>query len=102
MAHPLSTEAAADNTSPFEHSMQAMPEAAGGWATDVWRIMFHGFGHSHIDALCHLANDGKYYNGFDMAGTNAAGCTNLGIDNIGDGIDLHPGCADGHSAAQGA
>ena len=86
MAHPLSTEAAADNTSPFEHSMQAMPEAAGGWATDVWSIMFHGFGHSHIDALCHLANDGKYYNGFDVAGTNAAGCTNLGIDNIGDGI----------------
>ena len=86
MAHPLLTEAAADNTAPFEHSMQVMPAQAGGWATDVWRLMFHGFGHSHIDALCHLARDGKYYNGFDMAGTNAAGCTNLGIGNIGDGI----------------
>ena len=86
MAHPLLTEAAADNTSPFEHNMQATPAEAGGWATDTWGLMFHGFGHSHIDALCHLAHKGKYYNGFEMAETTAAGCKNLGIANIGNGI----------------
>ena len=86
MAHPLLTERAADNTTPFEHRMQATPEQAGGWATDTWAIMFHGFAHSHIDALCHLAYDGKYYNGFAMAETTAAGCKNLSIANIGDGI----------------
>ena len=86
MAHPLLTEPSADNTSPFEHKMQVTPAQAGGWATDTWGLMFHGFGHSHIDALCHLAYQGKYYNGFDMAETTAAGCKNLAIANIGDGI----------------
>lgn len=86
MAHPLLTEPAADNGTPFEHRMQATPEQAGGWATDIWRVMFHGFAHSHIDALCHLAYQGKYYNGFAMTETTAAGCKNLSIANIGDGI----------------
>ena len=86
MAHPLLTERAADNTSPFEHRMQATPDQAGGWATDTWAMLFHGFAHSHIDALCHLAYQGKYYNGFDMAATTAEGCGNLSIANIGDGI----------------
>ena len=86
LAHPLMTEPAADNTAPFEHRMAATPDKAGGWATDTWRLMFHGFGHSHIDALCHLAYKGKYYNGFAMAGTNAEGCANLSVANIGDGI----------------
>ena len=86
MAHPLLTEAAADNTSPFEHAMQVLPEQAGGWATDHFGIMFHGFGHSHIDALCHLAYKGSYYNGFAQSGTTADGCTKLSIANIGDGI----------------
>ena len=86
MAHPLLTERAPDNSAPFEHVMQATPERAGGWATDIWRLMFHGFGHSHIDALCHLAYKGRYYNGFPMTGTTAAGCENLAIGNIGNGI----------------
>lgn len=86
MAHPLLTERAADNTSPFEHRMLATPERAGGWATDTWGLMFHGFAHSHIDALCHLAHKGKYYNGFSMSDTTAEGCKNLGVANIADGI----------------
>ena len=86
MAHPLLTEPAADNGSPFTHAMQATPDVAGGWATDHWGIMFHGFAHSHIDALCHLAHKGSYYNGFAMTDTTTAGCRNLSIANIGDGI----------------
>ena len=86
MAHPLLTERAADNSAPFEHNMMATPEQAGGWATDHWSIMFHGFGHSHIDALCHLAYKGKYYNDFPMSGTTTEGCRNLGVTNIANGI----------------
>ena len=86
MAHPLLTERAADNASPFEHMMMATPERAGGWATDSWSLMFHGFAHSHIDALCHLAHKGSYYNDFPMSGTTAQGCKNLGVANIADGI----------------
>ena len=86
MAHPLLTERAADNSSPFEHRMMATPERAGGWATDTWSLMFHGFAHSHIDALCHLAYKGKYYNDFPMSGTTAEGCKNLGVTYIANGI----------------
>ena len=86
MAHPLLTARSADNWTPFEHRMQATPERAGGWATDTWSLMFHGFAHSHIDALCHLAYKGKYYNGFPMSETTAEGCKNLAVTNIGDGI----------------
>ena len=86
MAHPMLTEKTADNPSPLGHAMQATPEQAGGWATDTWNIMFHGFAHSHIDALCHLAREGKYYNGFAMAETTAEGCGKVSVDNIGDGI----------------
>lgn len=86
MAHPLLTARSADNWMPFEHRMQATPERAGGWATDTWSLMFHGFAHSHIDALCHLAHKGKYYNGFPMSETTDEGCKNLGVTNIGNGI----------------
>ncbi|MYD98388.1 MAG: cyclase family protein [Gammaproteobacteria bacterium] len=86
MAHPLLTDRSADNWMPFEHRMQATPERAGGWATDTWSLMFHGFAHSHIDALCHLAHKGKYYNGFPMSETTDEGCKKLGVTNIGDGI----------------
>lgn len=86
MAHPLLTDRSADNWMPFEHRMQATPERAGGWATDTWSLMFHGFAHSHIDALCHLAHKGKYYNGFPMSETTDEGCKNLGVTNIGNGI----------------
>ncbi len=86
MAHPLLTERAADNAAPFEHAMQALPEQAGGWATDRFAIVFHGLAHSHIDALCHLAHKGRYYNGFAQGGTTAQGCTKLSVANIGDGI----------------
>ena len=100
MAHPLLTEQAADNTSPFEHRMMATPERAGGWATDSWGLMFHGFAHSHIDALCHLAHKGRYYNDFPMSETNAEGCKNLGVTNIANGI-FTPRRVDGHPATQG-
>ena len=73
MAHPLLTARSADNWMPFEHKMQATPDKAGGWATDTWSLMFHGFAHSHIDALCHLAYKGKYYNGFPMSGDDRRG-----------------------------
>ena len=86
MAHPLLTARSADNWTPFEHRMQATPERAGGWATDTWSLMFHGFAHSHIDALCHLAHKGKYYNDFPMSETTDEGCKNLGVTNIGNGI----------------
>jgi len=86
MALEMMTSRSADNPAPLEHRMVATPDRAGGWASDTWSLMFHGFGHSHMDALCHLAHKGRYYNGFAMSGTTSTGCANLSIANIGNGI----------------
>ena len=55
LSHPLLTEPAADSPSPFEHKMVAVPSATNAWAVDSISVVFHGFGHSHMDALCHLS-----------------------------------------------
>lgn len=86
LAHPLLTEAAADNSSPFKHTMVATPSERNAWSVDNLEIMFHGFGHSHMDALCHLGHEGEYYNGYPMSGTTAAGCQNGSISAISDGV----------------
>ena len=48
LAHPPLTEAAPDNGNPFEHTMNR------GLSTDTYRVSYHGYAHSHIDAHCHI------------------------------------------------
>ena len=55
----------------------ALPQAAG----DVFEIDYHGFAHSHLDAINHFAYQGKMYNGFAFE-QGANGFANLGIENI--------------------
>lgn len=86
LAHPLLTEPAADSPSAFEHKMVVTPTATNPWAVDSIGVVFHGFGHSHIDALCHLSHNGQYYNGNTIADVTDAGCAKGAIANIGDGI----------------
>jgi kynurenine formamidase len=81
LAHPPLTEAAADNQSPFEHTMNR------GFTTDTYRVSYHGYAHSHIDALCHILYKGQTYNGHATADINTAkGCTQLGIQNLKNGV----------------
>jgi len=86
MAHPLLKEATKDSPSPFEHEMVAVPNEESGWAVDKVAVVFHGLGHTHMDAVCHLGHKGAYYNGFPMSGTTSAGCGNVDISKIAAGI----------------
>src|SRR4029077_8921391 len=81
LAHTLLTEKADDNSSPFEHTMLR------GNNMDRYAIQYHGYAHSHIDALCHILYKDQTYNGYARADVNTdKGCTRLGIQNLKGGI----------------
>src|SRR5688572_8192023 len=81
LAHNVLTEKAVDNPSPLEHTM--LP----GFFMDNYRVSYHGYAHSHIDALCHILYKGQTYNGYPRAEINTEkGCTKLGIDNLKNGV----------------
>ena len=48
LAHNPLTERADDNNNPFEHTMLR------GNNMDRYAVSYHGYAHSHIDALCHI------------------------------------------------
>jgi kynurenine formamidase len=81
LAHNPITETAPDNPSPFQHTMNR------GFTTDTVGVSFHGYAHSHLDALCHILYKGQTFNGHATADINTAkGCTKLGIDNLKKGV----------------
>jgi kynurenine formamidase len=74
LAHSPLTTKDLDNTSPFEHTMNR------GFSTDTYRVSYHGYAHSHLDALCHILYKDQTYNGYARAEVNTeTGCTKLGI-----------------------
>ena len=81
LVHNLLTEKADDNTSPFEHTMNP------GFNMDTYRVSYHGYSHSHMDALCHILYKEQTYNGYARAVVNTEkGCTKLGIENLKQGL----------------
>jgi kynurenine formamidase len=81
LAHNPLTERAEDNNNPFEHTMNR------GFTTDTYRVSYHGYAHSHIDALCHILYKDQTYNGYPRAEVNTEkGCAKLGIDNLKNGV----------------
>jgi kynurenine formamidase len=81
LAHNPLTERADDNSNPFEHTMLR------GFSMDRYSVAYHGYAHSHIDALCHILYKDQTYNGYARADVNTEkGCTKLGIDNLKNGI----------------
>ena len=78
---PPLTEAAPDNGNSFEHTMNR------GLTTDTYKVSYHGYAHSHIDALCHFSYKDQTYNGYPRTEINTdKGCVKLGIDNLKQGI----------------
>ncbi len=54
---------------------------------DRYAVAYHGYAHSHIDALCHILYKEQTYNGYARADVNTdKGCTKLGIQNLKNGI----------------
>lgn len=93
MALPLNTVSDQVNQKPFEHQsfifggaeMEELginPEDAAQAAGDVYKIDYHGFGHSHLDGINHFAYKGKMYNGYPFDNQQGKGFSNLGIENI--------------------
>jgi kynurenine formamidase len=81
LAHPPLKEAAPDNGSPFNHTMNR------GLSTDTYSVSYHGYAHSHIDALCHILYKNQTYNGYAREEVlTEKGCTKLGVQNLKDGI----------------
>ena len=81
LAHNPLTDKADDNASPFEHTMNP------GNTMDTYRVSYHGYSHSHLDALCHILYKDQTYNGYARAEVNTPkGCTKLSIDNLKQGI----------------
>ncbi len=60
----------------------------GGFFWERYEIEYHGSLVSHLDALCHVAYNGKVYNGFDFeaVASREDGCTQLGVINAKDGL----------------
>ena len=76
------TEKAVDNPSPYSHVMQLDPLCC----SDRLEVNYHGFAHTHIDALNHLSHQGQFFNGFPLQEVTKRGAAKLGVHNLRDGI----------------
>lgn len=75
---------AVDNPSPFTHTMS--DPVGGAFHMDEFAVFFHGFAHTHMDALSHVFYQGKMYNGFPASTVGKAGAGHLAITAYQDGI----------------
>ncbi|MFN7915005.1 MAG: cyclase family protein [Vicinamibacterales bacterium] len=81
LAHPPLKEAAPDNPNPFNHTMNR------GLTTDTYSVSYHGYAHSHIDALCHFLWKDQTYNGYRREEVlSDKGCLKLSVDTYKNGV----------------
>jgi len=66
---------------PGETEMVPLPYSA-----DYFAISPHGIANTHLDALCHVFNQGKMYNGYPSSHVTVQGARNGAIDALRDGI----------------
>jgi kynurenine formamidase len=86
LARDTNTITEADNPNPYHHTMNLTGDGAGQWSVDTFSILFHGYQHTHMDALCHIFYQGKMYNGFSQQEVTAKGAGKLAITNLKQGI----------------
>lgn len=74
-------------SAPFEHRMVQTGLTAGSdWSGDIYSVQFHGFTHTHLDALCHIFHEGRMYNGYSQQEVTDLGAAKLSVIAIKDGI----------------
>ena len=86
LAFDLAKEAGTNNEFPLEHSLRVHEDDGGVFAEDTYTIRYHGFAHSHVDALCHIFHQGKMYNGFPRSAVKPDGAEQLGVQTMKRGI----------------
>ena len=86
LSHNYLKEPAEDATSPFGHEMLGIG-SPGVFRSDRYTIAYHGYAHSHLDALCHMMHEGRLYNGYVRDDeVTEGGCDKLAIINFKQGI----------------
>ena len=85
---PLNTRSGIDNPEPADHRMTDVDIGSGTlrFAKDYVGVDYRNDGHSHIDALCHVAFDGALYNGKPSASITEDGATIDTIDVVKNGL----------------
>jgi len=68
LAHDILKQKAEDNASPFNQTVQPRPQNFNGtgFGGDTYSVSYHGFAHTHMDALWHANYQGKMYNGYSI------------------------------------
>ncbi|KAB2653391.1 MAG: cyclase family protein [Verrucomicrobia bacterium] len=87
LARDVEKQRAADNGSPFVHSMERTGTNNTGFAaSDNFMVSYHGMVHTHVDSLCHMFHGGRMYNGYSQAEVTGSGARKLGVANLKEGI----------------
>jgi kynurenine formamidase len=91
MAIPINSVAGPDNPNQAIHHMTQIHDTDVGsgkltFALDFLGMDFHGDCHTHIDALCHIAYDGKLYGGRDATTVTSRGAKIMTMADIADGV----------------
>jgi len=88
LARNTETEKAADNDSPFVHTMTSTGKnpLEGFYSMDLIQVSYHGWAHTHMDSLCHMFYKGKMYNGFSQLEVTDKGAGKLAVTNYKAGI----------------
>jgi kynurenine formamidase len=88
---PLATKAAASNPQPADFHMTMLSDTDIGsgslrFAKDYVGVDYHNDGHTHIDALCHVAYEGSLYNGRPQGAVTSEGAAVDAIDVLANGL----------------
>ena len=88
LAHDVEKEPAPDNARPFTHTMNmvGLNNTAAPFSLDTFSVNYHGYAHTHLDALCHMFYEGKMYNGFSQNEVTQSGAAKLSILNMKQGV----------------
>jgi kynurenine formamidase len=87
LARDTEKEKAIDNQDPFKHEMNWTGQnTPGQFSLDTYTVLYHGYAHTHMDALCHMFYRGKMYNGFPQDVVTKDGAGKIAITNVKQGI----------------
>lgn len=87
LAHNDSTEQSVDNNPPFGHKMLTTgADPSAEFAFDQYTVAFHTEFITHLDALSHVFDGDRLYNGFPRRSVTAAGAQKLDVLQLKDGI----------------
>src|SRR5215472_12808215 len=83
LEHDALAERTAENPNPYTITWT---KRGPQFASDTINVSYHGYAHTHMDALCHMANDHRIFNDFSDEIVPQAGCGKDSILSVKNGI----------------